>query len=106
MPALLKVRAGEESLPTGTQFTGWGEIETVDIPEYVQEIRFQHLNLRRLLQEQVNSVAGTEAEGTAQGYVIGHVAGQVEWLEKDLIHYSRDRRRRCRNLEALAKAEE
>ena len=88
MPALLKVRAGEESLPTGTQFTGWGEIETEDIPEYVQEIRFQHLNLRRLLQEQVNSVAGTEAEGTAQGYVIGHVAGQVEWLEKDLIHYS------------------
>jgi len=60
----------------------------VDIPEYVQEIRFQHMNLRKLLQEQVNSVAGTEAEGTAQGYVVGHVAGQVEWLENDLIHDS------------------
>jgi hypothetical protein len=65
-----------------------GEIKKVDIPEYVQEIRFQHMNLRKLLQEQVNSVAGTEAEGTAQGYVVGHVAGQVEWLENDLIHYS------------------
>ena len=79
---------GIETLQIGTQLTGWGEIKKVDIPEYVQEIRFQHMNLRKLLQEQANSVAGTEAEGTAQGYVVGHVAGQVEWLENDLIHYS------------------
>ena len=88
-PALLsKVRAGGESLPSGTQFIGWGEIQKAEIQEYVQELRFQHLNFRRLLQEQVNSVADTEEEGTVQGYVIGHVADQVECLERDLGYYS------------------
>ena len=100
-PALLsKVRAGGESLPSGTQFIGWGEIQSgtqfigwgeiqkAEIQEYVQELRFQHLNFRRLLQEQVNSVADTEEEGTVQGYVIGHAADQVECLERDLGYYS------------------
>ena len=55
----------------------------------MNELRYQHWNLRKLLQEQVNAVAGTEEEGAAQGQVVQHVSTQVRWLESELEHYSR-----------------
>ena len=76
----------------GTQLEGWGEIEKTEVEEYVNELRYQHWNLRKLLQEQVNAVAGTEEEGAAQGQVVQHVSTQVRWLERELFP---DRRRRC-----------
>ena len=72
----------------GNQLEGWGEINETEIEEYVNELRYQHWNLRKLLQEQVNAVAGTEEEGAAQGQVVQHVSTQVKWLESELEHYS------------------
>ncbi|CAL1144277.1 unnamed protein product [Cladocopium goreaui] len=89
LPALMALRAGGESLVDGTQLEGWGEIEKTEVEEYVNELRYQHWNLRKLLQEQVNAVAGTEEEGAAQGQVVQHVSTQVRWLESELEHYSR-----------------
>ncbi|CAL1162674.1 unnamed protein product [Cladocopium goreaui] len=89
LPALMALRAGGESLVDGTQLEGWGEIEKTEVEEYVNELRYQHCNLRKLLQEQVNAVAGTEEEGAAQGQVVQHVSTQVRWLESELEHYSR-----------------
>ena len=88
LPALMALRAGGESLVDGTQLEGWGEIEKTEVEEYVNELRYQHWNLRKLLQEQVNAVAGTEEEGAAQGQVVQHVSTQVRWLESELEHYS------------------
>ena len=100
LPALMALRAGGESFVDGTQLEGWGEIEKTEIEEYVDELRYQHWNLRKLLQEQVNAVAGTEKEGAAQGHVVQHVSTQVKWLESELEHYSQIEEDRAK-MEAL-----
>ena len=100
LPALMALRAGGESLVDGTQLEGWGEIEKTEVEDYVNEFRYQHWNLRKLLQEQVNAVAGTEEEGAAQGQVVQHVSTQVRWLESELEHYSQIEEERAK-VEAL-----
>ena len=66
----------------------------------MNELRYQHWNLRKLLQEQVNAVAGTEEEGAAQGQVVHDVSTQVRWLESELEHYSQMERESAK-VEAL-----
>ena len=55
----------------------------------MDELRYQHWNLKKSLLEHLNAVAGDREEGAALGSPVQHVNRQVHSLERDLEYYSK-----------------
>ena len=54
----------------------------------MDELRYQHWNLKKSLLEHLNAVAG-DREGAALGGLVQHVNRQAHSLERDLEYYSK-----------------